>query len=269
MANQAPVRIPALVALASHLVAAVVCWLLLFTAARLFGVHVTLLMAALVQGVLAALVGRRLGLSGWWLPINFVFVPALVLMQDHALPPWVLLLGFAVLLLLNWNALVERVPLYLTGPATEQVLSERLARLPESFAFVDLGCGVGGSLLRLAGTYPAASFVGVETAPLPFLICWLRCLARRNCRVRFRSLWQEPLGEYDAVYCFLSPAPMPRLWEKARAEMHPGALLISNSFEVPGVPAEEVLEVNDLRHSRLLVWQPGRAGAPDAPGANG
>ncbi|MGA6098278.1 class I SAM-dependent methyltransferase [Stutzerimonas marianensis] len=269
MTKLAPVRTPALLALFSHLCALMACWLLLFASARLLGVQVTLLVASLIQGLLAALIGQRLGLSGWWWPINLGFFPGLVLMQNYALPPWVPLIGFVVLLLLNWNALVERVPLYLTGPAAERVLAERLARLGDGFRFVDLGCGVGGSLLRLARAYPTASFVGVETAPLSFLICWLRCLPRRNCSVRMRSLWREPLGRYDAVYCFLSPAPMPRLWEKARIEMRPGALLISNSFEVPGVPAEEVLPVDDLRRSRLLIWRPGHAAAPDGPGANG
>jgi hypothetical protein len=47
------------------------------------------------------------------------------------------------------------------------------------------------------------------------------------------------------------------LWEKASEEMRPGALLISNSFEVPGVEAQEVLPVDDWRHSRLLIWRPG------------
>ena len=63
------------------------------------------------------------------------------------------------------------------------------------------------------------------------------------------------LGGYDAVYCFLSPAPMAGLWTKARAEMRPGSLLVSNSFDIPGVPADEVIEMHDWRASRLLLWR--------------
>lgn len=256
-------RFPALLALSSHLLSLIICWLLLLMLARAAGWHFSLLTAAWFQGATAAFIGWRFGLSRWWLPINLCFVPGLVMLQDHALPPWLLLLGFVVLLLLNWNALTERVPLYLTGTAAERQLIRRLAQLPDNFRFIDLGSGLGGTLLRLAKAYPNAQFIGVETAPLTFALCWLRCLLQPNCRVRFRSFWREPLGDYDVVYCFLSPAPMPALWQKARAEMKPDALLISNSFEVPEVAPQETLPIEDWRHSRLLIWQPGKNARPD------
>lgn len=249
-------RFPALLALFSQLSSLIVSWLLLLALARLTGWSISLLTAAWLQGSLAALFGQLFGLSRWWLPINFGFVPGLVLLQDQSLPPWLLLAGFIVLLLLNWNALTERVPLYLTGTAAEQQLIQRLARLPSDFRFIDLGSGLGGTLLRLAHAYPSAHFMGVETAPLTFALCWLRCLPQRNCRVRFRSFWRESLADHDVVYCFLSPAPMPALWQKARNEMRPGALLISNSFEVPGVEPQEILPIEDWRRSRLLIWRP-------------
>lgn len=250
-------RYPALLALLSQISSLMICWVIVLVLARWLGWHFSLLGAACLQGMLAALIGQFFGLSRWWLPINLGFVPGLVLLQEHSLPPWMLLAGFVVLLMLNWNALTERVPLYLTGSATEQCLALRLASMPAGFRFIDLGCGLGGTLLRLSRAYPQAQFVGVETAPLTFALCWLRCLLQRNCRIRFRSLWREPLAGYDVVYCFLSPAPMPALWRKAVAEMSAGALLISNSFEVPDIVAQEILPVDDWRHSRLLIWQPG------------
>jgi len=261
-------RFPALLALLGQLSSLFICWLLLLALARLGSWHFSLLGAACVQGAIAALIGQRLGLSRWWLPINLGFVPGLVLLQDHALPPWLLLVGFLILLMLNWNALTERVPLYLTGSAAERQLAQRLQALPDGFSFIDLGSGLGGTLLRLARVYPSARFVGVETAPLTFVLCWLRCLLQRNCRVRFRSFWREPLARYDVVYCFLSPAPMPALWQKAKVEMRPDALLISNSFEVPGVAAQETLLVDDWRRSQLLIWRPGAAAQPDGRSAS-
>jgi hypothetical protein len=262
-------RMPALLALLGQLSSLVVTWLFLVAANNLGGWHLSMLTAAWLQGLLAALFGHLFGLSRWWLPINLGFVPGLVLLQDHSLPPWLLLVGFLILLMLNWNALTERVPLYLTGSAAEHQLAERLKALPGGFSFIDLGSGLGGTLLRLARAYPSASFVGVETAPLTFALCWLRCLFQRNCQVRLRSIWRESLGDYDVVYCFLSPAPMPALWQKARQEMRPGALLISNSFEVPGVEAQEILPIDDWRHSRLLIWRPGSGLQPDGRAASG
>jgi hypothetical protein len=40
---------------------------------------------------------------------------------------------------------------------------------------------------------------------------------------------------YDVVFAYLSPAAMPALWEKARAEMQSGALLLSYEFTIPDI----------------------------------
>ncbi|HCW96485.1 MAG TPA: trans-aconitate methyltransferase [Pseudomonas sp.] len=261
-------RLPVLVALFAQVIAVVIVWLLLYTLALAFGLRLGGIPAALLQGAVAAAVGQCLGLSKWWLPINLGFVPGLLLVQEQALPPSLLLAGFGLLLALNWNAIGERVPLYLTGRAAEQRLLQHLEQRPAGFTFIDLGCGLGGTLARLARACPEGCFVGVETAPLSFLLAWLRCLPRRNCRVRLRSLWREDLGRYDVVYCFLSPAPMPALWDKARREMRRDAQLISNSFAVPGKTPEEQWPIDDWRQSSLLLYRPA-AHPPDGPRATG
>jgi hypothetical protein len=220
------------------------------------------LAAGLLQGLLAASLGRWLGLSRTWWWLNLIFVPALLVVSGAALPSWVFLAGFLLLALLNWNSVGERVPLYLSGPRCRRQLAELLARQAPAFRFVDLGCGPAGTLLRLARQFPRAQFVGVETAPLPFAIAWLRCLGQSNCRIRYENLWRTDLSEFDVVYCFLSPAPMAALWDKAGRQMAAGSWLISNSFEVPGVAAEETIELHDWRRSRLLLW---RMGGPHRP----
>ncbi|MCY1563003.1 hypothetical protein D9M68_1004770 [compost metagenome] len=50
---------------------------------------------------------------------------------------------------------------------------------------------------------------------------------------------------------------MAALWEKARAQLPAGAWLISNTFEVPDVPADQLIELHDWRQSRLLLWRIG------------
>ncbi|MBC9249178.1 trans-aconitate methyltransferase [Pseudomonas alcaligenes] len=247
-------RYPALLALLAQILALAGLALLVLALVRQGDVRLSPWAAVLLQAVLAAALGHWLGLRRWWLPLNLAFAPALLALQSGQWPAWWFLVAFVLLLLVNWNSFRERVPLYLSGARTRQRLSQRLAGLPADFRFVDLGCGLGGTLLQLARDYPQARLAGVETAPLVFLCAWLRCLPYRNCRVHYRSLWQEDLSAYDAVYCFLSPAPMPELWQKARREMGAGSLLVSNSFEIPGVPPSEVIELDDWRDSRLLLW---------------
>ncbi|MDG9929217.1 MULTISPECIES: class I SAM-dependent methyltransferase [unclassified Pseudomonas] len=247
-------RYPAVLALIAQCLALAGVAAVLLVAARLGDWRPTLWQAAVAQGALAAAFGHWLGLRRWWLPLNLAFVPGLLALQSREWPAWWFLAAFLLLLLINWNSFRERVPLYLSGADTRQRLSRRLATLPEDFRFVDLGCGLGGTLAQLARDYPKARLVGVETAPLVFLLAWLRCLPYRNCTVRYRSLWREDLSCHDVAYCFLSPAPMAELWAKVQREMRPGSLLISNTFEIPGAPAREVIELNDWRDSRLLLW---------------
>lgn len=246
-------RRPALLALGVQLLAAALA-LALHRALLAAGVGLGLPSWALAQGLLAAGLSWRFRQSRWWWLMHALFVPCLLAASALRVAPGWWLLGLLLIALLSWNSFGERVPLYLTGRRTERALFEVLDALPKTLRLVDLGCGLAGTLRRLARRYPEGHFVGVETAPLTFALAWLRCLGAKNCVVRYRSLWDEPLAEYDAVYCFLSPAPMPRLWEKVQRELQPGALLISNTFEVPGEPARELIELDDWRKSRLLVW---------------
>lgn len=250
-----PLHHPALRALLAQLAAGLLVLFLAIAANALWAYRPSQMTAGLLQALLAALLGRRLGLPAWWLPINLLFVPSLLLLNGQQLPPSALFGAFVLLLLLNWNSLRERVPLYLTGQQTIAELDKLLRPLPADFRYIDLGSGLAGSLYRLSKRYPQAQFVGVETAPLVFVLAWLRCLARPNCQIRYRNLWQQPLAGFDVVYCFLSPAPMSKLWIKARTEMQPNARLISNSFAIPGVTPSEQIELHDWRASTLLIWR--------------
>ena len=98
-------------------------------------------------------------------------------------------------------------------------------------------------------------FTGVENAPATWAIGRLRTSALANCEWRWGNIWRTELRDYDVVYAFLSPAPMRALWEKVQQEMPPGTLFISNSFAVPGIAAEQIIEVDDARQTRLYCYR--------------
>lgn len=108
---------------------------------------------------------------------------------------------------------------------------------------------------------PELDVVGIETAPIPFALAWLRARLSgcANIRVLYGDIWAHDLAPYDLAYAFLSPAPMPRLLAKARAEMRPGSRLVSNSFDVPdnipGHAPDETLTLDDRRATRLFTWR--------------
>ena len=203
-----------------------------------------------LAGLSAALLSRRLHLPAWWQLINLAFVPLLWLTLQSEIDPAWFLAGLILLALTSLGAIRTRVPLYLSSPRAAAALA---ARLPDHAHLLDLGCGLGGPLARLSALRPDATLAGVEAAPLNWLIARLRLLG--CARIRLGNLWDMDLSGHDVVYAYLSPAPMPRLWRKAKAEMRSGSLFISNTFGIPGVEPDEVVELHDLSHARLLIWR--------------
>jgi len=207
----------------------------------------------LATGLLAAGAGRVLRLPVLFAPIQIV-IPFAIAYADMV-PAWTYLVAFAISVLVYWNTALEQVPFYLTNKTTFAAINQ-IARASKATSFVDLGCGTGGVVLHLAKQNPEMRCLGVETAPLIYVLAKLRSLLSRhpNCSIRYRSIWAEDLSGHDLAYCFLSPAPMARLHAKAKAEMRPGTRLVSNSFGVPGHPPQQVHDVGDGRRTRLHVW---------------
>jgi hypothetical protein len=222
---------------------------------HLFELRPTPLLTALLCGVLATVFSRLAGLARWWLIIQLLFVPALVLAQGFEIPSGVFLAAFLIMLVVYWSTFRTQVPLYLSSNKVWQALETKLPDTP--FTFVDLGSGIGGVLTHLAQTHPHGHYHGVEAAPLPFLWSWLRIKfgGYRNCTVHWGSLWHSDLSQYDVVFAYLSPVPMEALWQKAKQEMSPGSIFISNTFAVPEHPPQETVSVEDLHRSTLYLWR--------------
>lgn len=259
LAKVVPVPLPTLTPAARALIAqlaAVSAVLFVFApAAGWFGLELPVLAAAFLQGATAAVLGRAFSLAWWWLPINLLFAPAVVALLAAQISPVWYLGAFLLLLSVYWSVARTRVPLYLSS---RQAWAAVAARLPSGpgFSFADLGAGLGGLPYCLARQRPDGMFHGIEAAPLPFLTSWLRTKpAARNCRMVWGSFWKQDISRFDVVYAYLSPAPMEALWRKVRAEMRPGALFISNTFAVPGVPPAEVVQLDDLHRSKLYVYR--------------
>ena len=173
------------------------------------------------------------------------------------IPSWVYFACFALTYAFYRNATSERVPLYLSNRTTWLALGELIERSPnpERGTFIDLGSGVGGTLDYLGKLKPGWQFNGVESAPLSFVISWIRAKFSKNHNVfvNFADIWTVDLGGVDMVYAFLSPAPMDRLLKKVKSEMRHGGVFISNSFWPDGEDFDECLELSDSRKTKLYI----------------
>lgn len=224
---------------------------------RLAGIDPPLAVKLAFAGALAAGLGALMRLPGWWWGLLALAPAGIVGARALDLPGWAYAVAIAAAVLTLVNSAGERVPLFLTNRASRRALADLIpAEAP--VCAVDLGCGLGGPVLALAATnrHPDSRFLGVETAPLPFALAWVRARLARDRRVEiaFQSIWAVDLGNFDLIYAFLSPAPMPRLMAKAAQEMRAPALFVSNEFTDPAYPPDRCVVPDGARGRTLNLW---------------
>ena len=219
-------------------------------------VRLSLIQVLVFQAVFTLFLTRWFGLAWWWCVIQPLFPFAVVSMLALPLPNWLYLVLFLIFLVIYWSAYQTQVPYY---PSTQRCWRALEQYLPQSksFSLVDIGSGLGGLILYLAKKYPQSSFTGVEIAPLPWLLSYLRA-RRGGGNLRFLRSNYEKLNfaDFDVVFAYLSPAAMPALWIKAKQEMRPGTMLVSYEFPVMGVTENLSIypENTAVNGPKLYIW---------------
>lgn len=225
--------------------AAVISGAALFLVLRWHGVVVLL-----ISSGLSAALAWRWHDGYWWGCIHALFLPAILLALRLELAPGWYLFAFGISWLIFGSGAANRVPLFLSNRKVLEVLEEQL---PAGARLLDIGAGSGTVLAWLAKRRPDLQLTGIEYAWLPWLIGRLRLPRQVNwLRGDYREI---SFADFDAGYAFLSPVPMAELWQKAHAEMPAGALFLSNTFEVPDVTPDEVIELGDWKGGKLLLWR--------------
>lgn len=178
-------------------------------------------------------VGFSLWGNSWWrrvlIAAGFPLSMALSMttLGLAAVPAWTWLVPLLLLLLVYPINAWRDAPLFPT-PAHALDGMPTHAPLPAGARILDAGCGLGQGLVALRRAYPQAVLEGLEWSwPLRWL-CALRC---PWARVRQGDIWRADWSGYDMVYLFQRPESMARAADKARAELRPGAWLVSLEFE--------------------------------------
>ena len=185
--------------------------------------------------VLACGLGTAASVLGgtWWQRglIAAGFPLSLALTGAAGLPAWAWLVPLALLLLVYPLNAWRDAPLFPTPAQALDSLPQH-APLPDGARVLDAGCGLGHGLRALRRAYPQAQLHGLEWSwPLRGL-CALRC---PWAQVRRADIWAADWSTYDMVYLFQRPESMARAVAKARAELRPGAWLVSLEFDAQGV----------------------------------
>lgn len=211
------------------------CWLVLSLLLRAGLGTTDALAASTLLGVLLSLLG-----NSWWrrLFIGFGYPLSLLLAGGLTIPAWGWLLPLALLALIYPLNAWRDAPLF---PTPVDALNELpgVASLEPGAKVLDAGCGLGHGLDALRQAYPLAELHGIEWS-------WpLRWLCARRCpwaKVERGDIWKADWSGYDLVYLFQRPESMPRAIDKARAELKPGAWLVSLEFEAVGLVPVAKLE---------------------------
>ncbi len=121
----------------------------------------------------------------------------------------------------------------------------------------ELGSGWGGLAFALARRYPRATVRGVEVSILPWAASKLRLVVRPQPNLSFRhgDFHDCPLNDAGLVVCYLFPDGMEKLKPKLENELADGAMVVSNTFAMPGWKPERVARAGDIYSSPVYLYR--------------
>jgi len=200
---------------------------------------------ALLAGLLPSLWAVGHAAPGWRRVAVLAGLPLSVLLVQGtaAVPPWAWLVGGAALLLIYPVQAWRDAPLFPTPTDALKGLSE-VVTLPAAPRLLDAGSGLGDGLRALSRVWPGAQLHGVEGG---WLMAALSRLRVPGASIQRGDFWTMGWADFDLVYLFQRPESMARAWQKALAEMAPGAWMVSLEFEVPAVEPAARLQCPDGR----------------------
>ncbi len=167
-----------------------------------------------------------------------------------------------IVLAVSAAALIMLIYTFVTGvapvPTSPKVRRVMLESVPADFEgpIFELGAGWGNLAFALADRFPHSPVTAYELSPVPWLFSRLRQLLfrRPNLTLLRADFHDARLDEAALIFCFLYPVCMRRLKPKLEAELRPGALLVSNTWPVPGWTALAVHQAEDWHKSKVYQY---------------
>ncbi|MDB4977868.1 MAG: hypothetical protein JWM56_54 [Candidatus Peribacteria bacterium] len=130
-------------------------------------------------------------------------------------------------------AMITGAPFVPTSGRTMRTMLGLAAIQPGEHVY-DLGCGDGRLLLRAAGK--GAKAVGYELSVPTYALARLRCVFRRNIRVRFADFWSQSYGDADVIFCYLLTDSMRHFETRIWPGLPAGCRVVSHAFSMKNVP---------------------------------
>ena len=174
---------------------------------------------------------------------------------------WILLLLFAGLFAFKiiYTISVVAVLPYTQGALFVSTAGVRINAILDALSLnqgqtvVDLGCG-DGRMLRAFTQRFGVNAIGYEINPLAYFKARIKSLGTRRIRIRWQNFWMANLSEADVIVCYLFPDVMSKLTAKLRSELHPGTIIVSCNFALPGFVPQNIIYPKSSRHSDPIYF---------------
>lgn len=131
---------------------------------------------------------------------------------------------------------------FVSSPAYDLQNICRAVGLKSGEVIYDLGCGKA-NLLTVASKEFGAKGVGYEISLWPYVWARLRILILgAEVEMHLQDFFKADLSRADVVFCYLFPEIMAKLEPKFKAELKPGARVVSYSFRLPTMIPEKIVD---------------------------
>jgi len=255
LTSLAPATLAVLIQGAAVLTVLASSWAIYLLAAICFDIDLSFPIFTLVimQATIAAIFSSVSGMASWWRWIHLGFPLAIWGMSTWHIPNEFYLAGFIISLSLFWTTFRSQVPFFPSRPATWQHLAKLMPE-EKPIRMIDIGSGLGDMSMHIAKVRPQSKVEGIEIAPLPWLVSYVRAVIARSSAVfRMGDYRELDFANYDVIFAYLSPAAMLALWQKASKEMRSGSMLVSLEFEIPGTVPDLYIPA-DEKSPAMYVW---------------
>lgn len=147
-------------------------------------------------------------------------------------------------------------------PTSASVRQTMMAMLPDRVdgPVYELGSGWGGLARFLARRYPSVPVRGFEVSVLPWAVsrAVLGVAGPDNLKLSLMNFHDADLADAALVVCYLTGPAMDKLEPKLKAELPPGALVVSNTFAFKGWQASDSRTAPDMYKSQVYLYRVGK-----------